>query len=331
MKMIPAVPAARRIASERNIDISKIRGSGEYGAVLSGDVLSFRELEPRMTPVASKMAGYYGIDSSAFEGRGDKIRKADVLSAAAAGASGAEAAVSGPAAEGGWEELPLSGMRKVIAENMLCSMRDQPQYTMCAELDTTEVFAFLSEAKAVFEGYADTKLTFTDVMVKIVAAALLRHPKVNSALVGGKIRRYRSAHIGVAVALDDGLIVPVVRDAGKLSLSAVNRRTKELIRKAREGRLSPDEYSGSTFSISNLGNYPVDFSTPIINSPEGGILGISKTAKKAVVVDDEIVIRTMTGFSLTLDHRIIDGIEGAKFLATLEELLARPLCVLLEK
>ena len=324
MKSIPAVPAARRIASERNIDLTAIRGTGDYGAVLTRDVLAFKEAEVNLTAVAASMADYYGIDTASLSSESGKIRKADVL-AQLKTADGAEAA---SAAE--YDELPMSGMRNVIAENMLNSMSSQPQYTMCAELDTTEVFKFLAEAKTAFTNYADAKLTFTDIMVKIVAVALKQHPKINSALIDGRIRRYNTAHVGIAVALDDGLIVPVVKFADKLSLSAINRVGQDLISRARENKLTKDEYSGSSFSISNLGNFPVDFSTPIINTPEGGILGISKTSKKPVVVNDEIVIRTMTGFSLTLDHRIIDGIEGAKFLKTFEELLAKPMCVLVD-
>ena len=325
MNNIPAVPAARRIALERNIDLTAIHGTGEYGAILTRDVLAFKESGVKMTAVASSMANYYSIDTGSLSSDGGKIKKADILSqlkvvdGASADASGAE-----------WDELPMSAMRNVIAENMLNGMSTQPQYTMCSELDTTEVFKFLADAKNAFTKYAETKLTFTDVMVKIVAIALKQHPKINSSLVDGTIRRYNTAHVGIAVALDDGLIVPVVKYADKLSLSAINKVGQDLIAKARDNKLTKSEYSGSSFSISNLGNYPVDFSTPIINCPEGGILGISKTSKKPVVVNDEIVIRTMTGFSLTLDHRIIDGIEGAKFLGTLEELLANPMCVLVD-
>ena len=327
MNIIAAVPAARRLAAERNIDLSQIRGTGDFGAVLTRDILSFSGTAQKMTPVAAKMADYYEIEPQSLNNVSGKIKKADVLAAAGSRSGAAPADRDFTGAE--YNELPMSGMRNVIAENMLNSINTQPQYTMCAELDTTEVFNFLEGAKAVFSRYADTKLTFTDVMVKITAVALMQHPKLNSALVDGKIRRYNTAHIGIAVALDDGLIVPVVRNAERLSLAEINRTGQSLIEKARENRLTKEEYSGSSFSISNLGNYPVDFSTPIINTPEGGILGISKTSKKPVVVDEEIVIRTMTGFSLTLDHRIIDGIEGAKFLKTLEELLANPMCVLI--
>lgn len=316
MKMIPAVPAARKLAAERNIDLSAIRGTGDYGAVITRDVLGFKETDLKMTAVAASMADYYEIDTAAMGNEGGKIKKADILAQLKS--------------IDDYDEVPMGGMRNVIAENMLNSMTSQPQYTMCSELDTTEVFKFLAEAKTAFTKYADAKLTFTDVMVKIVAVALKQHPKINSSLVDGTIRRYNTAHVGIAVALDDGLIVPVIKYADKLSLSAINKVGQDLFIKARENKLKKDEYNGSSFSISNLGNYPVDFSTPILNTPEGGILGISKTSKKPVVVDDEIVIRTMTGFSLTLDHRIIDGIEGAKFLKTLEELLADPMCVLVE-
>ncbi len=328
MKNIPAVPAARRLAAEQNIDLSKVRGTGDYGAVLTRDVLAFKHKSVKITAVAAKMADYYGIDTSTLSPADGKIRKADVL-AGTEGITGNDSAAAGRGGPG-YTEIPMSGMRNVIAENMLNSMKTQPQYTMCAELDTSEVFRFLAEAKTAFSRFADAKLTFTDVLVKITAVALMQNPKINSALVDGQIRRYTSVNIGIAVALDEGLIVPVVKNAEKLSLSDINKISRQLVTRARENRLTPDEYTGSTFSISNLGNYPVDFSTPIINSPEGGILGISRTSKKPVVVDDEIVVRTVTGFSLTLDHRIIDGIEGARFLKTLEDLLANPMCVLVD-
>ncbi|MBI9103887.1 MAG: 2-oxo acid dehydrogenase subunit E2 [Spirochaetales bacterium] len=348
MIRIPATPAARKKALELGIDLARITGTGEYGSVSLRDIpvdasegqksLSGKTL--KITPAAEGMAAYYGIDTSDIASRGSRLKKSDVQlyvdgMQAADASSSADSAIGVGLASGFFEEsaeiIPLKGMRKIITENMLNSMHTQPQYTMCAELDTTVLFNFLSQAKEGFSKFGGGRLTFTDVMVKIVALALMEHPLLNASLREDKIYRFKDVHMGVAVALDDGLIVPVIRDAEKLSLGMISRTASDLVGRAREGKLSPAEYRGATFSISNLGNFPVDFSTPIINTPEGGILGISRTSKKAVVVNDEIVIRTMTGFSLTLDHRIIDGIEGAKFLKTLEEMLLNPWVVLVEK
>lgn len=324
-KVLPASPAARRIAQERDIDLSLVKGSGEYTSVLTRDLEGF-QAAPRTTGTAQAMANYYNISLEGVNpSNGSRISKADVTSmvpGTQGSASFATAAVD--------QVIPLSGMRKVIAERMLESMSTQPQYTMCAELDTTAVFEFLAQAKEAFKIYGQGKLTFTDVMVKITARALMEHPKINTSLVGDQIIRHANVHMGVAVALEEGLIVPVIRNANAISLHSISKIGQDLFVKARDAKLIPEEYKGSTFSISNLGNYPVDFSTPIINSPEGGILGISKTERKPVVRDEEIVIRTMTGFSLTLDHRVIDGIEGAKFLKTFDEMLQQPSVVLIE-
>jgi len=325
-KVLPATPAARRIAQERGIDLSLVKGSGEYGSVMTRDLEGFHAA-PRTTGTARGMANYYDISlESVVPSQGGRIGKADV----AAMVSGSQNSVMSTIPSGEDEIIPLSGMRKVIAERMLESMSTQPQYTMCAELDTTAVFEFLAQAKDAFKIYGQGKLTFTDVMVKITARALMEHPKINTSLVGDQIIRHANVHMGIAVALDEGLIVPVIRNANMVSLHSISKMGQDLFSRARNGKLMPEEYKGSTFSISNLGNYPVDFSTPIINSPEGGILGISKTDRKPVVRNEEIVIRTMTGFSLTLDHRVIDGIEGAKFLKTFDEMLQQPSVVLID-
>lgn len=340
---ILATPAAKRIAKERELDIFMIPGTGRYGSVKAIDVLSYKEKRIKATPVAKEMMNYYNIDiedlinNKTINIKNNKISKEQVLNLVES-KNNSELlednkveVIENTEVDEDAEVIELSGMRKIISENMINSMSTQPQYTMCAELDTTKVFKFLKDAKETYMSLTGYKLTLTDIIVKITALALMEHPIINASLMNNKILRYNTVNIGVAVALDNGLIVPVIKNAEKLSLIQINKIGQSLYKKAREGKLAPNEYKGSTFSISNLGNYPVDFSTPIINTPEGGILGISKTQQKPVVVEGEIVIRTMTGFSLTLDHRIIDGIEGAKFLKTFNELLQNPMCVLVEK
>lgn len=339
MSIIPATPAARRVARELGLDISSVNGTGEYGSVKLSDIpedfitskATSVGKKRKISPVAEKVAEYYGINTDNVSFQGKRLKKADILKYLNGNQEGASEVLETSVVAPGVDVVPLIGMRKVIAETMLNSMKEQPQYTMCAELDTTTLFEFLTQAKKGISRFGGRKLTFTDIMVKIVALALKEHPVLNSSLRGNEIYRFNDVHIGVAVALEDGLIVPVVRDAEKLSLGRISRKTKELVDKARTGKLAPCDYKGATFTISNLGNYPVDFTTPIINTPEGGILGISKTARKPMVINEEIVIRTMTGFSLTLDHRIIDGIEGAEFFKTLEEMIQNPWIVLIER
>ncbi|MGB3933740.1 MAG: dihydrolipoamide acetyltransferase family protein, partial [bacterium] len=176
---------------------------------------------------------------------------------------------------------------------------------------------------------APEKVSFTDIIVKIVARALEDFPVVNASLQGEEIVYNGQVNVGVAVALEDGLIVPVVKNANKLGIAAISQQVKELAAKAREGKLSPDEYKGGTFTISNLGMFGVDSFTPIINPPESAILGVNRIQKKPVVVNDEIVVRPMMNLSLSFDHRLIDGAVAAQFLQRVKALLENPALVLL--
>lgn len=323
---ILATPDAKRLASEKAIDLSLVRGTGELGSILARDVNSFKQIQ-QATPVAKKMAAYYQINLEKVQQDG-KIRKQDIEKIVAFTKSAEESANKAKTTQSAENETKMSGMRKVIAERMVGSLQIAPQYTLFNELDTTDLLALLKESKSIFTKLSGSKLTFTDILVKIIALALSKHPAINASIQGDKIVIHSEINVGVAVAMDEGLIVPVIKNADKLSLSEINKISQDLFSRARAGKLSPDEYQGGTFTISNLGMYPVDFSTPIINQPESAILGVGRTVQKPVVVDNNIVIRSMSGFSLTLDHRNIDGAVGAAFLATLEELISNPLCVL---
>jgi pyruvate dehydrogenase E2 component (dihydrolipoamide acetyltransferase) len=324
-EVILATPAARRIAGEKGLALQKIPGRGPLGSITAADVNAYKS-GVKATPVAIKMAEYYGIKLDEIQVAGKKITKGHVADSLTLPAK------EGPGREGKTgTTVVMQGMRKVIAQRMMASLQTAPQYTLWAELDTTEVLSFLKNARKAFSEKEGTKLSFTTLLVKITALAIQKHPLINSSLQGNEIIFHTDINVGIAVALDDGLIVPVIKNAGQLPLKELNKTALDLIVRARSGKLMPDEYSGGTFTISNLGMYPVDFSTPIINQPESGILGVGRTVEKPVVLDGEIKVRSMTGFSLTLDHRNIDGAEGAKFLATFNEFLENPISVLLQQ
>lgn len=323
---ILATPYARKLADDLNIDISLIPGTGELGSIFSRDVLGFKK-SAKITSVAKRMADYYGLDISELENNENKITKKDILGLLDQRDLPSEA--KNEVSTKDLSAVEASPMRKMIAKRMLESMETSPQYTLFSEIDTTNLFDLIKSSNSMFTKLSGEKLSVTDFIVKIVALALEKHPVINSSYIDDHIIYHEEVHMGVAVALDDGLIVPVIKDANKSSIGDIHIVGKDLYKRAREGKLSGDECTGSTFTISNMGMYPIDFATPIINQPESGILAVGQTQEKPVVRDGEIVIRKMTGFSLTLDHRQVDGIEGCKFFKTLKELLQEPLCILI--
>jgi len=221
---------------------------------------------------------------------------------------------------------PYSGMRKVIGDNLAHSWAFAPKVDYHVSVDVT---ALLTLLKSINQGSED-KITITDMLVKIAARALKLRPNINIALDGDQIRHYREPHIGVAVALDNGLMVPVIKDADAKTLSIVSQERKVLARRAREGQLGMEEMQGGTFTVTNVGAYnSVDWFTPIINQPESAILGIGRTVETPVVIDGQITIRPMMGISLSFDHRLIDGAPAAEFLAFFLKLIANPCLALI--
>jgi pyruvate dehydrogenase E2 component (dihydrolipoamide acetyltransferase) len=325
---IMATPAARRLAGEKGIELASVVGSGHKGSIRARDITSYKKVQ-KATPVARNMASYYNLNLNEHNQEG-KIRKEDIerIMATMTPVVTVPQSITVEPTKRTASGAPITGMRKVIAERMSASLQTAPQYTLFCELDTTDLLGLLKESKFIYSKLSGNKLTFTDFLVKITALALSKHPAINSSIVENTIITHSEINIGVAVSLDDGLIVPVIKNAGKLSLAEINKSGQDLFSRARIGKLLPDEFTGGTFTISNLGMYAVDFSTPIINQPESGILGVGRTVEKPVVIDGEIKIRSMTGFSLTLDHRNIDGAVGAQFLNSMKELISNPLCIL---
>ena len=270
-----------------------------------------------VTPAARKLAKEHGIDLSGVTGTGPRgrITREDVQKIIDGGGQAAPspAPAATPVAT---EDIPLRGMRKVIAERMHQSLQGSAQLTISTEVDVTQLIDRRQEVRQEFN------VTYTDFIVQACAHALRQHPRMNASLEGNVIHMHGDIHVGLAVALDEGLIVPVVRDADKKSLKDIAAEAKTLAERARAGQLKLEEVSGGTFTVSNLGMYGVDAFTPIINAPQSGILGVGRIVEKPVIYRGEVTKRSMMVLSLTFDHRVIDGAPAGAFLQTVADLLA---------
>jgi len=296
--------------------------SGGPAPAATGDV--------RSSPLARRLASERGLDLHSVQGSGPngRIIKRDIEAAAAAGVAAPRAAASAaPSApviprEGDFHDEPLTQIRKTIAKRLGESIGPIPTFYLTAEFDLTRV---MEMRKAMTELGDQFKVSVNDVLLKATAVALSQHPEVNAHWLGDKIRYHNRVHLGMAVATDEGLIVPVIWDADRKRMSDISREAKELAKRARERKLKPEEFTGSTFSVSNLGMFGIDQFTAIINPPEAGILAIGTSEEKLVVVNGEPVVRSRVRVTMSCDHRIIDGAVGAKFLQTLRRLIENPL------
>ena len=271
----------------------------------------------QITPVARRAAKELGVDLAAVigTGPGGRITENDVRNHAAGKPPGErETASSSPAIT-----VPLSGMRGAIASRMHDSILSMAQLTLTRQIDATELIALQQARKA--DGIG---VSVTDLVLKAVAAALQRHPALNATLENDVITQHAQVDLGVAVALDDGLIVPVVRDAAAKPLADLSTEVSDLAEKVRTNSARPNEVSGSTFTVTNLGAYGIDAFTPIINPPEVAILGVGRAVEVPTRHGDDVAWRQMITFSLTIDHRAVDGAPGAQFLQTLADIIADP-------
>lgn len=337
---VRATPAAKRCARGHGVDLRLVKPSGPRGLRVERDVMDYLEQDqpasPRSrvapgetgpaggrkaTPMAARLASELGIDLGEVPGEG-RVSKDDVLAAATAKPQGS--AVSEPPTAP--TRLPLAGMRRVIAQRMLASVLSAPQVTINMEADLEELVRLRERLNRSSGG--ESRISFTDLLVKIAARALVEFPLVNGSIIGDEILIHPAVNIGVAVALDDGLIVPVVKGADAKSLAAISDELKDLAGRGRTGGLLPGEISGGTFTISNLGMYGVDSFTPIINPPESAILGLNRIAEKPVVSGGQVLVRRTMNLSLSFDHRLIDGALAARFLARIKSLAEEPALLL---
>jgi pyruvate dehydrogenase E2 component (dihydrolipoamide acetyltransferase) len=278
----------------------------------------------RSSPLARRLAREGGLDLGSLRGTGPggRIIKRDVEEALSS-PSAATPAARQPQRDGAeFEDVPLTQIRKTIARRLAESIGPIPTFYLTAEYDLTRVSELRSAMTEFGEGF---KVSVNDIVMKAVATALAQHPECNAHWLGDRIRYFNRVHLGMAVATDDGLIVPVIFDADRKRMSEISAEARELAGRARERKLKPEEYTGSTFSVSNLGMFGIDQFTAIINPPECGILAIGAAQKKQVMIDGNAAWRERLRVTMSCDHRVIDGAVGAKFLQTLRRMIENPL------
>ncbi|MGH7637862.1 MAG: dihydrolipoamide acetyltransferase family protein [Gemmatimonadaceae bacterium] len=281
----------------------------------------------RSSPLARRMANERGLDIGSVQGSGPggRIIKRDIEAAPAAPARGAAGAGRAPTpAQPGaeYQDLALTQIRKTIARRLSESIGPIPTFYLTAEFDLTRA---VEMREAMLEMGDEFRVSINDILLKAVATALSQHPEVNAHWLGDRIRQFNRVHLGMAVATDDGLIVPVIFDADQKRLSEISAEAKQLAKLARERKLKPEQYTGSTFSLSNLGMMQIDQFTAIINPPEVGILAVGTAEDQPMVVDGELRTRKRVRLTMSCDHRAVDGAVGARFLVTLRRLVENPL------
>lgn len=324
-KFVPATPAARRLAKELGIDLALVEGTGPNARVTEADVKRFDEEgppAPKVTPLAAEMIRAEGLDVAAIEGTGEggKIIREDVRRFLDL-KNRKEAALP-------VTSIPFSGMRRSIAENMHASLHNTAQLTMFSEVDVTEMIRFRDMIREEYKQDDSVRISNNDIIILATSRALKHHPNMNSTLVGDEILLHESVQMGIAVALPEGLIVPVLRNADKKGLLEIAGEARQLARKARQATLTVDEVTGGTFTISNVSMFEVDGVTPILKSPETGILGIGRVKAKPAVHNGEIAIRSMMFLNLTFDHQVVDGAPAAEFLQTVVRYLENPYLIM---
>ncbi len=283
----------RKIAAEKSVDLSRLTGSGPGGRIVQRDVLGATTGAPSRAP--SRQPRHWPC----------------------------------PPAEGD-QRIPLSGMRRAIAERLLASKTQIPHFYLNIEVDAAELMRIRAEVNADAEKAGLGKLTVNDFILKAAIAAAAHVPKVNASFAGDSIIQYAAIHIAVAVAVDDGLVTPVIRDAEKKSLRDISDTVKDLATRARTKKLKPEEYQGGTLTVSNLGSYGIDSFSAIINPPQSLILAIGAIVKKPVVNSQgQIVVGQRLAIGLSADHRVVDGAIGAEYLAELRRLVENPALMLI--
>ena len=279
-----ASPLARRLASENNIDLSRIPGTGPQGRVIKRDLEGALSGRPTATTLAAK-----------------------------------------PIIPGTSEDVELSLIRKTIAKRMTESKATAPHFYVTVEVDMDPAMTFRNQINNVKE----IKLSFTDIVIKAASEALMKNPQVNATFLGDKMRQYHYTHIGVAVAMEEGLVTPIIRNCEQKRLEQINAELRDLAERARTRKLKPDEYVGATFTISNLGMFGIDEFAAIVNPPEGAILAVGVIVEKPVVMNGQIVIGHTMKLTLSSDHRIIDGAVAARFMQDLKKILENPASLIL--
>ena len=283
----------------------------------------------KASPLAKRLAAEAGLELRSVQGSGPggRITKRDIEAAATQPAPAAGRAPARAVSGADYEDIPLTQMRKTIAKRLATSLGPIPTFYLTIEVDMTFLQGARERVNARLEAQG-VKVSINDFIIKAVAVALRQHPEINAQWTDTAIRRFHRVDIGVAVAVEDGLITPVVRDADQIGVAEISQQVRELAKRARERKLQPDEYTGATFSISNLGMFGIDEFTAIINPPEAAILAVGRVEDKPVAHFGEIVAQPRMRMTMSCDHRVIDGATGAKFLQTLRQYLEEPTMML---
>jgi len=290
VRRVKASPLARKIAKEEGVDLTQVMGTGPGGRITKEDVLAYLKRRAEVSPAE---------------------------------------AVSAESVQAEYEVVPMSSMRRAIAMKMVKSKMQVPHFYVSVQVDMTEAARLREGLNSVIETKSGVRLSFTHLLVKAVASALEKYPQLNATVEDDEVRIWKDINIGIAVSLEDGLIVPVLRGANKLDLFEITSRVSELVAKARKKRLREDEFSGGTFTISNMGAFDVDSFIAIINVPEAAILATGRISDKPAVVDGELTIRKIMTMTLSADHRVVDGVTAAKFLQEVKRLLEAPYLLLM--
>lgn len=304
-------PRAKKLALEYNVEIECIEGTGPSGRIIERDVVDFKNNSPKLTATAKKIAGDMGIDPNELKGKEGRIYKSDVEMLAN---------MQSDTVTRGEKVIPFTSMRKVIAERMCQSQREMAQTNHKIKVDASELVRIREANKE-----RGIKISYNDIIVKMVSKVLREFPMMNSSLTEDGIVMKEYVNMGIAVAVENGLIVPVIKDSDLLSIEHIRDKSAELIEKTKTGGLETSDYTGGTFTISNLGMFDIDEFVAIINPPEAGILAIGKMEYVPVVKNKtDIEIKPVIKFTLSYDHRIVDGADAAKFLSRVKQLIENP-------
>jgi len=306
---LPASPLARKLAREHGVDLTTVSGSGPGGRIVRADIEEAARERDSAQPVQQPAT-------------------APARPARPAPVSPLTAVAPQPATAADAEEIPLTTVRRLTAERLAASAREAPHFYLTIVAHIGKLLEFRAQANQ--RHGADIKITITDLLIKACAAALAAHPEVNASWDETRILRHRHVSIGIAVAIDDGLIVPVIRDADRKTLTETAREAHDLTARARARKLTPDELSGGTFTISNLGMYGIRQFTAVINPPQAAILAVGEAVRQPVVDGgDQVSVATTMTLTLSIDHRAVDGATAARFLTRLRELIEQPLDLVL--
>ena len=320
-----ATPKARKVARTRGIDLASLTGTGPRGMIVTADLGKLPTATLiKATPVARKMAKDCGIDLRTVTGTGPggRITREDVTAAISAITKGhtLHPALAKHPRRGASTPLPLDGLRGLIAKRLSASWNERPHVTLHSEVDATELVA-VRDRNLTPDGQ---KVSFNAYFTATAAHALAEFPAVNTQLTENGLVHFYEINIGLAIDTERGLVVPVLKDAGKLSLLEIEAGLTDLVERTLNGKTLPEDFSGGTFTITNLGAFGVDSFTPIINPPEAAILGLGRIIPKPVVIDEMIGIRKIITLSLSFDHRLIDGAPAARFLQRICQFVEDP-------